>query len=254
MPNKLYYIEGKVWGLIGVPQKPIFDEIEGFLESSQKALFCYGEALESCKENKKEVVNPELVLFSVGSHWYHSAVDRSPAIQPGDIFAIPEGYEFKKEYNCPDCPITDCVSTLCPNTVLRLVKTEGKEEHRVTGPWDCQDEETLKAFYGECETLTEGKLEELWVEFQWGMAAPKDAADSMKTGFKEAIKWYAKHLSQPSPEESQTETCVIETNRWTKTRRIFPVIFTQQEAEDHIKKQSTENSTFELFTISRKRP
>ncbi len=56
------------------------------------------------------------------------------------------------------------------------------------------------------------------------------------------------------PEESQTETCVIETNRWTKTRRIFPVIFTQQEAEDHIKKQSTENSTFELFTISRKRP
>lgn len=45
----------------------------------------------------KEIINPEALFISIGSHWYRSLLDNSEALKDNDIFDLPERLEFKEE-------------------------------------------------------------------------------------------------------------------------------------------------------------
>lgn len=133
--DKIHYLptEGTTgfWGLRGCPEEPEFKQDHPL--HSPSLWFAYHEALESCKSNKLEIVNPETIaicLFKLG--WQEIGSNRM--FQSGDIFDLPIGYEFKEQTLYSDgqdipevwSPVDDedCIMS---KKVLRLVKTETKE-------------------------------------------------------------------------------------------------------------------------------
>lgn len=131
------------WGLIDCPatidrfcdEKHICDNTDGkhCADYSKYCRFKHNAALESCKEKKLEIYNPE-ECFTYGPY----AINGSNEVikfKEGEIFDLPIGYEFKEEtilsggwvptYNNPDN--NGLEESAEPMQVLRLVKTETKE-------------------------------------------------------------------------------------------------------------------------------
>lgn len=114
------------WGMRDVPEEPYRPKPVMIYSAEWEE---YLDRFESCKSNSLEIIEDEwpFLTYAEGGEIYLQSEKGETLLKPGDIFDLPEGYKFKDEYNCSDCPITDCSSTLCPKRVLRLVKTETKD-------------------------------------------------------------------------------------------------------------------------------
>lgn len=123
--DKILYLptEGTTgfWGLRAFPQEPtdmyMGDQYYG------AAMDEYQRALESCKSNKLEIIDPTATML-LGQY------------KPGDLFDLPVGFEFKEEEtNCKKwCGGYGClpIEKKChwvkhPKKFLRLVKIEAKD-------------------------------------------------------------------------------------------------------------------------------
>jgi len=154
MTDKILYLptEGTTgfWGLRDVPEEPEYCTDFGDVILVCESTFCkckgmlknHNAALESCKSNKVEIVNMN-EHFQVFRHPDGTVITDASLneLAPGDIFDLPEGYQFKEEdqYWCVNewviCSDEEAKKYLkeVPNMsfrkVLRLVKTETKAKY-----------------------------------------------------------------------------------------------------------------------------
>lgn len=136
MSNKILYspTEGTTgfWGLRNFPDKPFPDQSEW---NYHKKYSAYKTTLESCKSNKLEIVDidklPWIVLGINTAYRIEDPQTQAKRLTPGDLFDLPIGYEFKETER--GCKGTVCAcSGRCKEKVLRLVKTETKQQENVS--------------------------------------------------------------------------------------------------------------------------
>jgi hypothetical protein len=114
------------WGLIGLAVGPTpddFPDSEIGKAGYKVSLGHYESYLESCKEKKLEIVNPE-ECFTYGPYARNGS-NEVIKFKEGEIFDLPIGYEFKPDKKCQHNGIHN--STCIYHEVLRLVKVESEE-------------------------------------------------------------------------------------------------------------------------------
>jgi len=172
------------WWLREVPEEPEycsgFDD--RFCELCQKGTplscsfkkFQHYHQVESCKSNKVEIVNPEECAYKDKLDVNWRTLPEGQIIVPGDIFDLPQGFQFKEETFCAKCNHHFCDKLDHPDKkVIRLVKTETKET------------------FGQKQRLKD-KLKRM-----------NEGKPNKKNGV--LLSAEALEVSQPEPEESQEE-------------------------------------------------
>lgn len=166
--NKILYSPKKgttgFCGIRGLPEEPNWN-LTSLSNDVKKRK--WRETLESCKSNSLEIVNPEDAGFHVSeitglvTHRPKKSSRILNPVKPGDLFDLPEGYEFREEEHCQK--LTHCYKfNLCENgkdckKVLRLVKTE--TEDYISG-----FKESISAHEFKKECLNEPEPEESHIE------------------------------------------------------------------------------------------
>ncbi|HEY3405419.1 MAG TPA: hypothetical protein VGK59_18680 [Ohtaekwangia sp.] len=208
MSNKILYSpkEGTTgfWGIRGLPEEPNWN-LTSLSNDVKKRK--WRETLESCKSNSLEIVNPEDAGFHVSeitglvTHRPKKSSRILNPVKPGDLFDLPEGYEFKEE-----CIIQESTGEWVlthedmynrfpedrRKKVIRLVKTETKAVREDGYYW-------IRPAGG------------FWIIGQWYQ---KNEAFTFLDG-KKLMSWPEHSLEvnetriyripQPEPEESQAE-------------------------------------------------